>query len=122
MSEPLGPLFKKKIHQITFQIKNCIICTLIKFEFADTERIYTEITQSIADRYGKTYTWELKQTLMGFTGQDAAKKLVEGIGLPISPEDYIKESHILYNENFPKANLLPGIESFFITLLSCPLT
>jgi hypothetical protein len=81
--------------------------------FSDTERIYTEITQSIADRYGKTYTWELKQTLMGFTGQDAAKKLVEGIGLPISPEDYIKESHILYNENFPKADLLPGMYNIF---------
>jgi hypothetical protein len=49
---------------------------------------------------------------MGFTGQDAAKKLVEGIGLPISPEDYIKESHILYNENFPKADLLPGMYFF----------
>jgi len=75
---------------------------------SDTERIYTDITQSIADRYGKTYTWELKQTLMGFTGQDAAQKLVEGIGLPISPEEYIRESHILYNQNFPKANLMPG--------------
>ncbi|XP_059486649.1 pseudouridine-5'-phosphatase [Neocloeon triangulifer] len=76
----------------------------------DTERIYTQITQMISDRFGKAYTWELKQSLMGFTGKDAAQKLVEGIGLPITPEEYIKESHVLYDQYFPTANLLPGVE------------
>ncbi|CAB3374917.1 Hypothetical predicted protein [Cloeon dipterum] len=76
----------------------------------DTEILYTKITQMIADRFGKTYTWELKQSLMGFTGPDAAIKLIEGMGLPLSPEEYIKESHILYNEYFPKSNLMPGAD------------
>lgn len=32
---------------------------------ADTERIYTEVTQEIARPYGKTYGWDIKQKVMG---------------------------------------------------------
>ncbi|KAF4519672.1 hypothetical protein B566_EDAN016769 [Ephemera danica] len=76
----------------------------------DTESIYTRITQEISSRYGKTYTWELKASLMGFTGREAAKGLVDGIGLPLSPEEYMEESHKLYQEYFPKSKLMPGAE------------
>ena len=31
----------------------------------DTEGIYTEVTQIIAERYGRTYDWSIKQHIIG---------------------------------------------------------
>lgn len=31
----------------------------------DTEGIYTEVTQLIADRYGRTFDWTVKQNIIG---------------------------------------------------------
>lgn len=39
---------------------NSLICLV-----ADTEKIYTEVTQEIARPYGRTYGWHIKQKVMG---------------------------------------------------------
>lgn len=38
----------------------------------DTERVYTEVTQEILDKYanGARFTWEVKSKLMGRTGRE----------------------------------------------------
>ncbi len=48
----------------------------------DTERIYTQVTQEIVSRFGKTYTWELKSRMMGLREDAACKLLVESLELP----------------------------------------
>ena len=89
-------------------IMNIMRAIIKQSSLTDTERLYTQVTQEISDRYGKTYTWELKASLMGFTGREAAHKLIEGIGLPMTPEEYMREAHLLYEQHFPNAQLLPG--------------
>ncbi|KAH6942950.1 hypothetical protein HPB50_012664 [Hyalomma asiaticum] len=76
----------------------------------DTEKLYTKAVQTVADRYGKQYTWELKQRVMGIPGKDAARLVIDGLGLPLAAEEYLKEMDRLYAELFPSAELMPGVE------------
>lgn len=41
----------------------------------DTERVYTEVTQEVLDKYapGKKFTWDVKSKLMGRTGYEVEK-------------------------------------------------
>lgn len=45
----------------------------------DTEGIYTEVTQIIAERYGRTYDWGIKQHIIGRGAQDLAEYVVEAL-------------------------------------------
>ncbi|XP_071440018.1 pseudouridine-5'-phosphatase [Hetaerina americana] len=76
----------------------------------NTEHLYTRATQEICDPYGKKYTWELKQTLMGMTGFEVAKKITRELDLPISPEDYLKLAQEKYEKLFPQSEMMPGAE------------
>ncbi|KAH7949909.1 hypothetical protein HPB49_016763 [Dermacentor silvarum] len=76
----------------------------------DTEKLYTKAVQRVADGYGKQYTWELKQRVMGIPGKDAARLVIDGLGLPLATEEYLKEMDRLYAEMFPSAELMPGVE------------
>ncbi|XP_046392781.1 pseudouridine-5'-phosphatase-like [Ischnura elegans] len=76
----------------------------------NTEHLYTRATQEICDPYGKKYTWGLKQTLMGMTGPDVAKKITKELDLPISPEEYMKLATEKYEKLFPQSEMMPGAE------------
>ena len=54
----------------------------------DTEKLYTEATQSVVGQYGKTFDWSLKSLMMGRHEQEAAELLVETLELPITAEEY----------------------------------
>ena len=45
----------------------------------DTEGIYTEVTQIIAERYGRTYDWSVKQHIIGRGAQDLADYVVKAL-------------------------------------------
>lgn len=36
----------------------------------DTERVYSEVTQDIVARFGKTFTWDIKSRMMGTKERD----------------------------------------------------
>ncbi|KAH6942721.1 hypothetical protein HPB50_009546 [Hyalomma asiaticum] len=76
----------------------------------DTEKMHEEAVQSIADRYGKKYTWDLKVKLMGTTGPDSARMVISGLNLPITVDDYLTELGRIYAEKYPKVGLIPGVE------------
>ena len=79
----------------------------------DTEPIYTEVTQSIIERFGKVYTWELKSKVIGKPPLEATKTLLEGLGIPkdqMSPEDFLAECEEGLQKLFPSCKLLPGAE------------
>lgn len=76
----------------------------------DTERLYTEVTQSIADPYGKTFTWEIKQSVMGLQRDPAAAAIVRALDLPMTPEEYVRVSTEKINQLMANAQLMPGAE------------
>lgn len=77
----------------------------------DTEGIYTEVTQIIAERYGRTYDWSIKQHIIGRGPKDLAQYIVKALELPISPEEFLTVREPLMKERFPKALGMPGAEA-----------
>lgn len=76
----------------------------------DTETLYTEAYNRIAQQYGKTYTWELKAKIMGFKTEESVATIINTLNLPITSEDFINQLDKLYDELFPGSNILPGVE------------
>jgi len=74
----------------------------------DTERLYTKATQQVVARYGKTYDWSLKGQMMGRPALDAARHLVAALGLPLTPEAYLRESWAILEGLMPTAAAMPG--------------
>ncbi|KAI9472102.1 MAG: HAD-like domain-containing protein [Benjaminiella poitrasii] len=78
----------------------------------DTERVYTEVTQQILDKYtnGLRFTWDVKSQLMGRSGDEAAAMVVNTYNLPMTPVEYLAETAIIQENLFPHAKFLPGVE------------
>lgn len=74
----------------------------------DTERFYTEVTQSIVGRYGKTFDWTVKGNMVGRPAIESARYLVEALDLPIRPEDYLREREHLLRERFVRSEPCAG--------------
>ncbi len=74
----------------------------------DTESIYTEVTQMIVGRYGKTFDWSVKSHMIGRDSYDAASYLVKALELPFEPEFYLEERNALLDERFPFAKPKAG--------------
>jgi len=82
----------------------------------DTEKLYTEATQSIVGQYGKTFDWSLKSLMMGRHEQEAAELLVETLELPITAEEYRLRFAPIAEGLFGAATELPGAEAFVTEL------
>ena len=76
----------------------------------DTEGLYTQVTQQIVSRYGKTYDWSVKAHMIGRPALESARFLVETLALPIAPERYLVEREMLLRELFQHARPMPGAE------------
>jgi len=74
----------------------------------DTERLYTEATQQIVGRFGRTYDWSLKSHMIGRPAMDSARFLVERLELPLTPEAYLAERAVLLETLMPAAEAMPG--------------
>ena len=74
----------------------------------DTEDLYTIVYDEILQRYGKSFTWELKQRMMGRKILEGAQLMIDELGLPFTPDDWCKMSRERMAEVFPDAKLLPG--------------
>ena len=74
----------------------------------DTERFYTEVTQTIVGRWGKTFDWSIKANMIGRPADDSARYLVETLALPITPEAYLRERDAMLEPLFPRAVATPG--------------
>jgi beta-phosphoglucomutase-like phosphatase (HAD superfamily) len=85
----------------------------------DTERIYTEVTQSIVSEWGKTYTWAIKGRMLGTREKESAEILVKALNLPITPEEYLVRRNRMQNELFHTCRPLPGVVKLIKHLKSC---
>lgn len=77
--------------------------------FADSEKLYTEAFETICAKYGKTFTWELKASLLGFQGYECADKIIKELSLPLTREEFMKECQTIYEKVFKNVELMPGI-------------
>ena len=75
----------------------------------DTEKIYTVVTQSILDRYGKKFEWSVKSKLMGLPPIESTTVLIESLDLPMTPQEYLAEAQSKLEERFVEADLMLGM-------------
>ena len=84
----------------------------------DTERLYTIAQQKILDRFGITFTWEVKSKMMGRKALDAVNVMLDiyKIHDQITAEDFLKEREVILDELFPTCELMPGVEKLLLHL------
>ncbi len=78
----------------------------------DTEILYTEASQKVLDRFGHTYTLELKRKVMGGDSTRSAQLTIDEFSLPMTPAQYLaaREQHLM--KLFPMAQEIEGAGDF----------
>ena len=82
----------------------------------DTERLYTEATQAIVGRFGKTFTWAIKRDAMGRDALLSARIVLERLGVPLSPEEFLAERAPILEALVTRCRAMEGAEAFVETL------
>ncbi len=82
----------------------------------DTEGFYTKAATMFAARHGRNFSPELKSRMIGKKSTDSARIFVESLGLPVAPEEYLKERESLLNHLLPQAQSMPGAEKLTLHL------
>jgi pseudouridine 5'-phosphatase len=78
----------------------------------DTEPLYTEATARVAARFGKVYDWSIKRDCIGRGTLEAARIIIEALGLPLSPEALVHERDSTLRELVARAPAVVGAEAF----------
>ena len=78
----------------------------------DTEPLYTQATAAVAARFGKVYDWSVKRDCIGRGTLEAARIIVEALGLPLPPEALVHERELLLTELVARAPAIAGAEAF----------
>jgi pseudouridine-5'-monophosphatase len=76
----------------------------------DTEIIYTEVTQIVVGKFGKTFDWSVKANMIGLPSLISARYLVTELNLPITAETYLQERDQLLKDKFPDCKPMPCAE------------
>jgi len=77
----------------------------------DTEGIYTEVTDAIAKRHGKTFDWDVEQHSIGRGSQYFAEYVIRALELPMSADEFLTVRQPMLDERFPHAQPMPGAET-----------
>ncbi|PSN32125.1 Pseudouridine-5'-phosphatase [Blattella germanica] len=75
-----------------------------------TEEIYVELYKVICGRYGKEYTFELREKVMGTIEKDTCAIIARELNLPVTPEELLDQQHALQEEMLTQVPLMPGAE------------
>jgi pseudouridine-5'-monophosphatase len=89
----------------------------------DTERLYTLAAQAVVGRYGKVYDWSVKRLVIGGDPWDGARRIVQHLALPITPEEYLHEREARLRELCRNVSPMPGALELVtqLTALGVPL-
>ncbi|KAJ8979167.1 hypothetical protein NQ317_018989 [Molorchus minor] len=99
----------KKVTHVIFDMDGLLL---------DTEPLYTLAIQNIVSKYGKIYDWSLKTRIMGLTGVEATKMMVEQMDLPITPQELYRLAQVEYAIVMQHPKLLPDTELSYRTAIS----
>jgi pseudouridine-5'-monophosphatase len=78
----------------------------------DTEPLYTEATQAIVGRYGKTYDWSLKRHTMGRDARLTAHFILERLGVPLSADEFLSARAPILEALLASSPVMRGAERF----------
>lgn len=73
-----------------------------------------EIFSIICGKYGKSYTFDVREKVLGTMEKDSCAILVQELNLPISPQALLAQQRQLQREMLPKTKLMPGKINIFI--------
>jgi pseudouridine-5'-monophosphatase len=95
-------------------------CTHVLFDLdgvlLDTERLYTEATQAVVGRFGKTYTWEIKRDAMGRAPQASAQVVIDRLGVPLTTAEFLAARDAILEDRLGACRAVAGAEAFVRTL------
>ncbi|RAH50331.1 haloacid dehalogenase superfamily protein [Aspergillus brunneoviolaceus CBS 621.78] len=85
----------------------------------DSEDIYTEITNTVLQEYGKPLLpWSIKAQLQGRPAPEAGRIFHDWAQLPITQDEYIAKITALQLARFPTTKPLPGVKHLLETLVA----
>jgi len=87
------------------------------FFLTGTEDIYMEIYSTICSKYDKTYTYEVREKILGTVEKDSCAILTRELNLPVTPQDVLAQQHQLEKDMLPKTTLMPGKTNIFLCSL-----
>lgn len=96
-------LYNFNIVQVFYYISYIFLLVI-----SDSEKLYTQAFTTVCGKYGKSFTWELKATLLGFQGHECADKIIQYLDLPITREEFMAHTMKEYEVLFPSVELMPG--------------
>jgi pseudouridine 5'-phosphatase len=82
----------------------------------DTERLYTQATQSIVGRYGKFFGPDLKRETMGRDAHVSARILLERLGVPLTADEFLAERGPILEALVAECRAMEGAEAFVRSL------
>ncbi|XP_050354547.1 pseudouridine-5'-phosphatase-like [Nymphalis io] len=91
----------KKVTHVLFDLDGLLI---------DSEKLYSEAFEMVCAKYGKTFTWEIKSSLLGFQGYECADKIIETLNLPLTSDEFMDECQEVYEKIFVNVQLMPGAQ------------
>lgn len=74
----------------------------------DTESINDQVTQTIAQRYGKAFQASTKAQVVGRDALTSARLWVEALALPLTAQEFLAERRALIRSLRPTAQPMPG--------------
>jgi pseudouridine 5'-phosphatase len=83
----------------------------------DTERLYTEATQAIVGRFGKTFTWAIKRDAMGRDALVSARIVLDRLDVPLTPEEFVAERDVILEQLVQRCEAIEGAEAFVRSLV-----
>jgi pseudouridine-5'-monophosphatase len=78
----------------------------------DTERLYTEATQAVVGRFGKTFTWAIKREAMGRDAHVSARIVLERLGVPLTSGEFLAERGPILEGLVARCRAMEGAEGF----------
>jgi pseudouridine-5'-monophosphatase len=76
----------------------------------DSEALYTQATEIVCAPHGKRFTIELKRQIMGGGSLQGARVVIDALGLPLTPEQYLDQREVELTRLLPGIAAMPGAE------------
>jgi len=74
----------------------------------DTEELYTQATRRVLGPLGDRFDWRIKERMMGRAPLEAARILIDALGVPLTPQEYLDQKRPVLLELFRKSEPKPG--------------